>query len=299
MSLDLEISSAIAQAIRGGASVVALESTVIAHGLPWPKNLELARRLEAAVREEGAIPATIAVLSGRLRVGLGPAELEHLARAPSVRKLSRRDIPAAIAERADGATTVSATMRIAQMAGIRAFATGGIGGVHRGDHTDVSADLPELARTPMVVVCAGAKAILDLPATLEWLETHGVIVAGWGTNEFPAFFSRTSGLPLETRVDGAGQVAAIADAAWRNGIISAVLVVVPAPSDVAMPTQRMEAAISEALARAEREGIRGKATTPFLLKQVAEISGGESVEANLALLEQNARIAARIAREMK
>jgi len=289
--MDLDI----ATELRADAPVVALESTVIAHGLPWPENLALARRLEAVVREEQAIPATVAVLGGRMRVGLEDAELEHLARSSSVRKLTVRDIPIAIAEGADGATTVSATMRIAHAAGIRVFATGGIGGVHRGDHTDVSADLPELARTPMIVVCAGAKAILDLPATLEWLETHGVPVLGWGTSEFPAFFTRSSGLPLETRVEDAAQVAAIASAAWRNGIASAVLVTVPAPEGSAMPAERMDGAIAEALARADREGVRGKATTPFLLKAVAELSGGESVAANLALLEQNARIAARIA----
>jgi pseudouridine-5'-phosphate glycosidase len=292
---DLDVSPEVAAAIASDRPVVALESTVIAHGLPWPRNLDLAKRLERVVREEGAVPATIAVLGGRMSVGLDASALEHLARSSAVRKLTRRDIPVAIAERADGATTVSATMRIAQMAGIRVFATGGIGGVHRGDHSDVSADLPELARTPMIVVCAGAKAILDLPATLEWLETHGVIVAGWGTSELPAFFTRTSGLPLETRVDEPGQVAAIASAAWRNGIVSAVLVTVPAPDDVAMPAGRMEAAIGEALARAGREGIRGKSITPFLLRQVAELTGGESIESNLALLEQNARIAARIA----
>ena len=292
---DLDVAPEVAAAIASDRPVVALESTVIAHGLPWPRNLDLAKRLERVVREEGAVPATIAVLGGRMRVGLDASAIEHLARSSSVRKLTRRDIPVAIAERADGATTVSATMRIAQMAGIRVFATGGIGGVHRGDHSDVSADLPELARTPMIVVCAGAKAILDLPATLEWLETHGVIVAGWGTSELPAFFTRTSGLPLETRVDDPGQVAAIASAAWRNGIVSAVLVTVPAPDDVAMPAGRMEAAIGEALARAGREGIRGKAITPFLLRQVAELTGGESIDSNLALLEQNARIAARIA----
>ena len=294
---DLDISPEVAAAVASLRPVVALESTVIAHGLPWPANLELARRLEAVVREEGAVPATVAVLSGRMRVGLDDGDLEHLARSPDVRKLTRRDIPVAMAQGADGATTVSATMFIAHAAGICVFATGGIGGVHRGDHTDVSADLPELARTPMVVVCAGAKAILDLPATLEWLETHGVIVAGWGANEFPAFFTRSSGLPLETRVDDASEVAAIAKAAWCNGITSAVLVTVPAPAGVAMPADRMEAAIAEALQRAEREGIRGKATTPFLLRQVAELTGGESVAANLALLEQNARVATRIARE--
>ena len=292
---DLDVAPEVAAAIASDRPVVALESTVIAHGLPWPRNLDLAKRLERVVREEGAVPATIAVLGGRMRVGLDASALEHLARSSSVRKLTRRDIPVAIAERADGATTVSATMRIAQMVGIRVFATGGIGGVHRGDHSDVSADLPELARTPMIVVCAGAKAILDLPATLEWLETHGVIVAGWATSELPAFFTRTSGLPLETRVDDPGQVAAIASAAWRNGIVSAVLVAVPAPDDEAMPAGRIEAAIDEALARAEREGIRGKAITPFLLRQVAELTGGESIDSNLALLEQNARIAARIA----
>ena len=292
---DLDVAPEVAAAIASDRPVVALESTVIAHGLPLPRNLDLAKRLERVVREEGAVPATIAVLGGRMSVGLDASALEHLARSSSVRKLTRRDIPVAIAERADGATTVSATMRIAQMAGIRVFATGGIGGVHRGDHSDVSADLPELARTPMIVVCAGAKAILDLPATLEWLETHGVIVAGWGTSELPAFFTRTSGLPLETRVDDPGQVAAIASAAWRNGIVSAVLVAVPAPDDEAMPAGRIDAAIGEALARAEREGIRGKAITPFLLRQVAELTGGESIDSNLALLEQNARIAARIA----
>ena len=290
--MDLDI----APGLSSDAPIVALESTVIAHGLPWPGNLTLARRLEAVVREEGAIPATVAVLGGRMRVGLDDAELEHLARSSSVRKLTVRDIPIAIADGADGATTVSATMRIAHAAGIRVFATGGIGGVHRGDHTDVSADLPELARTPMIVVCAGAKAILDLPATVEWLETHGVPVLGWGTSEFPAFFTRSSGLPLETRVEDAAQVAAIAGAAWRNEIASAVLVTVLAPEGSAMPAERMDAAIAEALARADREGVRGKATTPFLLKAVAEVSGGESVAANLALLEQNARIAARIAK---
>jgi pseudouridine-5'-phosphate glycosidase len=277
-------------------AVVALESTVIAHGLPWPENLALARRLEAVVREQGAVPATVAVLGGRMRVGLTEVELEHLARSPGIRKLTRRDIPVAIAEGADGATTVSATMHIAHAAGIRVFATGGIGGVHRGDRTDVSADLPELARTPMVVVCAGAKAILDLPATLEWLETHGVIVIGWGTSDFPAFFTRTSGLPLETRADSESEVAAVARAAWRNGIESAVLVAVPAPESVALTADRMELAIARALVRAEQEGVHGKATTPFLLKHVAEFTGGESVVANLALLEQNASLAASIAR---
>jgi len=293
--IDLELAPEPRQAVQSGRAVVALESTVIAHGLPWPENLALARRLEAVVREHGAVPATVAVLGGRMRVGLADAELEHLAQSAGVRKLTRRDIPVAIAEEADGATTVSATMHIAHAAGIRVFATGGIGGVHRGDRTDVSADLPALASTPMVVICAGAKAILDLPATLEWLETHGVIVIGWGTREFPAFFTRTSGLALETCARSEAEVAAVARAAWRNGIESAVLVTVPAPEPVALPADRMEAAIARALARAEQEGVRGKATTPFLLRHVAESTGGESVVANLALLEQNASVAARVA----
>ena len=285
-------------ALDGGAPVVALESTVIAHGLPWPENLELARSLEEQVRAAGAEPATIAVLSGRLRVGLEPEEVERLARGEGIAKLTRRDLAVAVACGSDGATTVSATMAIAHAAGIRVFATGGIGGVHRGDRTDVSADLPELARTPMVVVCAGAKAILDLPATLEWLETNGVPVIGYGSGEFPAFFTRSSGLPLEARADSPTEVAAVARAAWRNGLTSAVLVTVPCPEPVALPRERMEQAVTRAIAEAESDGIRGKGVTPFLLRRVAELTGGESRTANLALLRQNAGIAAEIARAL-
>lgn len=294
MSPDLEVLPEVAEARRRGAPVVALESTVIAHGLPWPENLALGRRLEATVREAGAVPATVAVLGGRLRVGLGDAELEHIARG-GVAKLSRRDLSWAVARGGDGATTVSATLHIAHLAGIRVFATGGIGGVHRGGGWDVSADLPELARTPVIVVCSGAKAILDLPATLEWLETHAVPVLGYGTDEFPAFFARTSGLRLETRVDSPGEAAAVARAAWRNSLETGVLVCAPCPEDVALPSDRAERAITVALADAEAAGVEGKGLTPFLLARVGELTGGDSRAANLALLERNARLAAEIA----
>lgn len=295
---DLLVHPEIRAALEGGAPVVALESTVIAHGLPWPENLALGQELESIVRAGGAVPATVAVLDGVMRVGLEEAELEVLARGSGVEKLSRRNLAAAVATGQTGATTVSATMLIARAAGIRVFATGGIGGVHRGDRSDVSADLPELARTPMIVVCAGAKAILDLPATLEWLETWGVPVVGYQTSEFPAFFSRSSGLPLETRADSPAEVAAIARAAWRNGLTSAVLVTVPCPESVAVPPERIDHAITEALRDAERAGIRGRAVTPFLLKRVSELTGGESRAANLALLRNNAAIAAETAKSL-
>jgi pseudouridine-5'-phosphate glycosidase len=264
--------------------------------LPWPENLALGQELESIVRAAGAVPATVAVLNGVMRVGLEEAELEVLARGSGVEKLSRRNLAVAVATGSTGATTVSATMLIARAAGISVFATGGIGGVHRGDRTDVSADLPELARTPMIVVCAGAKAILDLPATLEWLETWGVPVVGYRTSEFPAFFSRSSGLALETRADSPADVAAIARAAWRNGLTSAVLVTVPCPESVAVPRERIDQAVTDALRDAERAGIRGRAVTPFLLKRVSELTGGESRAANLALLRQNAGVAAETAK---
>lgn len=293
MSPDLEVLPEVASALARHAPVVALESTVIAHGLPWPENLALARRLEQVIREGGAVPATIAVLGGRLRAGLRDEELAHVAQG-GIPKLSRRDLAPAIATRGDGATTVSATMHVAHMAGIRVFATGGIGGVHRGGTWDVSADLPELARTPVAVVCAGAKAILDLPATLEWLETHAVPVIGYGTSEFPAFFTRLSGLRLDTRVDSLAEAAAVITAAWRNGLDSGVLVCAPCPEAAALPADRAEAAITTALADAAAAEVEGKALTPFLLARVAELTGGESRAANLALLEQNARLAAEL-----
>jgi pseudouridine-5'-phosphate glycosidase len=282
--------------------VVALESTVIAHGLPWPDNFGLARRMEARIRASGATPATIAILNGEVRVGLTEAEIEHLARAPGVMKVSRRDLPVAVAQRRDGATTVAGTMMAAHWAGITVFATGGIGGVHRatspsaaGDGKDVSADLPELARTPVMVVCAGAKAILDLPATLEWLETHGVPVVGYGTDEFPAFYARESGLKLETRADSPEAVVRIARAMREMEFSAGMLVCVPCPVEAARPRVEMEAAIEVALRDAEAQGIRGKEVTPFLLTRVAALTHGESIAANLALLENNARVAAEIA----
>jgi len=295
MPPQLHLAPEVAAALAGGRPVVALESTVISHGLPWPENLDLARTMEARVRAGGAFPATVAVLGGRVTIGLADSEIEHLARAAGVLKISRRDYGLAAAHRRDGATTVAATMLAAHWAGIRVIATGGIGGVHRGDHTDVSADLPELAQTPVVVVCAGAKAILDLPATLEWLETHGVPVVGCGTDEFPAFFSRESGLKLDARADTPEQAAAIVRAHWGMGFSAGVLVCVPCPAEAARPATEMERAIAAALREAEAHNVRGKAVTPFLLRRVSELTHGESTAANLALLANNARVAAEIA----
>ena len=275
--------------------VVALESTVIAHGLPFPHNVETALSLEEIVREEGALPATIGIIGGVLRVGLSPEEIERLATGRNVRKVSRRDLPLVVARQEDGATTVAATMWIAHQAGIRVFATGGIGGVHRGQPFDVSADLPELAQTPVAVVCSGAKAILDLPLTLEWLETHGVPVLGYGTDEFPAFYSRSSGLPVDARVDTPQEAAAIFRAQRALGLPAGLLICVPVPAEAELPAEVMEAAIAGALAAAEARGLRGKALTPFLLAEVSQRTGGASLRANLALLENNARVAAQIA----
>jgi pseudouridine-5'-phosphate glycosidase len=293
----------VAAALSSHRPIVALESTVISHGLPWPENLHLAQRMEAAVREAGATPATIAILRGEVKVGLAPAELEHLAQASGVWKVSRRDFPAAVAQKRDGATTVAGTMIAAGWAGIRVFATGGIGGVHRqvslqGEPPpplDVSADLPELARTPVAVVCAGAKAILDLPATLEWLETHGVPVVGYGTDEFPAFYARESGLPLEARVDTPAEAAALLKTMWDLDFTGGALLCVPCPAEAARPAAEMEAAIAQALRDAAAEGVRGKAVTPFLLRRVNDLTAGHSLAANLALLENNARVAGEVA----
>ena len=288
--------------------VVALESTVIAHGLPWPDNLELARRLEARIRASGAVPAAIAILKGQVKVGLTDSELAYLARSEGVWKVSRRDFPVAVAQQRDGATTVAGTMLAAHWAGIRVMATGGIGGVHRGtsssggrgvsarnDGLDISADLPELARTPVVVVCAGAKAILDLPATLEWLETHGVPVIGYGTDEFPAFYSRESGLKLDARADAPEEVAAIVREMWQMDFGCGALVCVPCPAEAAQPAEAMEQAIVAALHEAEARELRGKSVTPFLLQRISQLTGGQSLAANLALLENNGRVAAEIA----
>jgi pseudouridine-5'-phosphate glycosidase len=299
MPSTLHLSTPVRAALEAHTPVVALESTLITHGLPRPVNLEVAQRLEAVVRDNGATPATIAILDGELYAGLEPDQLERLANTDNVRKVSRRDLPIVTAQRGHGATTVAATMWVAAQAGIQVFATGGIGGVHRGQPFDVSADLPELAQTPVVVVCAGAKAILDLPLTLEWLETHGVPVLGFGTDTFPAFYSRSSGLPVDARCDTAEDAANIIRAKFDLGLPGGVLIGVPIPEEYAVAPDDIEPAIQQALQMAEAQHIRGKAITPFLLQHVSELTGGESQKANIALLENNARAAAQIARALK
>jgi pseudouridylate synthase len=294
----LKISEEVAAALGEGRAVVALESTVIAHGLPRPQNLDTARRVEQAVREHDAVPATVAVLEGRLCVGLDDQQLERLADREGVRKLSRRDLAVAVARGWDGATTVASTLWVAHRAGLRVFATGGVGGVHRGELPDVSADLPELARTPMTVVCAGAKSVLDLPATREWLETHGVAVVGYGTDEMPAFYTRRSGLAVDARADTAAEVAELARARDRLGLDGALLVAVPVPEAVEVPEDLLREALTEAVRVAEERGVGGRDLTPFLLAHMSWRSGGATLRANLALLENNARVAAEIAREM-
>ena len=293
-----QLSSEVQSAIAARKAVVALESTVIAHGLPRPQNLETARRMEQIVREAGAIPATIAFLKGRPHVGLNADQLALIAQSDDIHKLSRRDLPIAMAKAWDGATTVATTSWIASRVGIGVFATGGIGGVHRGELPDVSADLPELARTSLVVVCSGAKVILDLPATREWLETHGVTVLGFGADEFPAFYSRTSGLPVDARVDSAEEVVAILKARRELDLAGAVLVTVPVPAEAEIPAQRLEEVLSRALAEAAGQHIQGRALTPFLLTRMSDFSQGETLKANIGLLENNARVAAQIAKAL-
>jgi pseudouridine-5'-phosphate glycosidase len=297
MTEKLHISPEVADALRAGRAVVALESTLITHGLPHPANLETALAMEAAVREGGAVPATIAVLGGKITVGLTRAEIERLAAAPagSVRKCSRRDLPIAVARGEDGATTVAGTMIVAHLAGIRVFATGGIGGVHRGAPFDVSADLLELGRTPVAVVCSGAKSILDLPLTLEVLETQGVPVIGLGTDTLPAFYSRSSGRPIDVRVDSPVEAANIIAAAHRLAAQHGLLIAVPVPATDELPSAKVEAAISQATDEAAARGVTGKRVTPFVLGRVAELTGGESRRANVALLVNNARVAGQIA----
>lgn len=292
----LHVHPEVAAALASGRPVVALESTVITHGLPEPVNLELARRMEGEVRSAGAVPATVAVIDGRVCLGVTTDELERLALSRSLMKVSRRDLGTAMAQRATGGTTVAATMIAAHAGGVQVFATGGIGGVHRGTSGDISADLPELARTPVVVVCAGAKAILDLPRTLEWLETAGIPVLGWGTDEFPAFFTRSSGLPVSAKVRNAAEAVALIRAQWEMGLRSGVLVCVPCPEEVAVPAEKVERVLRTALQQAESEGVRGKQVTPYLLARLADLSAGGTLRANLALLRNNARVAAEIAR---
>ena len=278
---------------------VALESTVISHGLPYPHNLTLAQEMEEIVRQGGAEPRTIAILGGELVAGLSYAQLHHLATAQNVRKVSRRDLPIVVARELDGATTVATTMWVAHRFGIQVFATGGIGGVHRGSKgstsSDISADLQELAQTPVIVVCAGAKAILDLPGTLEYLETFGVTVAGYGTDEFPAFYSRSSGLPVDARCNSAAEVVALWRAKQKLGLPGGMLVTVPVPVDDEIPAAEIEPSILQAVAEAEIQGLRSAEVTPFLLTRIAQLSGERSLRANLALLKNNARAAAEIA----
>jgi pseudouridylate synthase len=293
----LQLHPGIAAALQEHRPVVALESTVITHGLPYPANLETALAMEEAVRAGGAVPATIAILQGVIHVGLTAEQLAYLAERPpgTVRKCSRRDLPLAVARAEDGATTVAGTMLLANAAGIEIFATGGIGGVHRGHPHDVSADLSELGRTPVTVVCSGAKSILDLPLTLEVLETNGVPVIGYGTDELPAFFTRSSGLPVDVRMDTAEEVAAAIWARRRLGLQSGLLVTVPVPEAAAFDGDDSEALIRQATAEADAAGVSGAAATPWLLQRVAELSEGRSVEANIALLRNNGAIAAAIA----
>lgn len=294
-SNTFKITPEISAAIKNMNPVVALESTVITHGLPVPQNLELARNMEQIVNEGNALPATIAVLDGQVHIGLEDAELENLASSRDSHKISARDFGPAAAHRWNGGTTVAATLIACRMSGIRVFATGGVGGVHRGSNFDVSSDLIELGRSQVIVVCAGAKSILDIPATLEVLETQGVPVVGFGVDEFPAFYSTSSGLRLESRVDTAEEVALIAKAHWKTGLKSAVLVVAPPPPADAISPQVVEAWISRAEKDARLANVHGNAVTPFLLSRLAEISGNSTLKTNLSLLKNNAAIAAQIA----
>ena len=293
------LSPEVTQAQSQGRAIVALETAVITHGLPQPVNLQLGRELESIIRGQGAAPATIGLIDGCVHVGLSDAELQFLATASDLRKISRRDFGVALARHESGGTTVAGTLIAARTAGLRVFATGGIGGVHRAAPFDVSADLEELGRSPLVVVCAGAKSILDLPSTLEVLETHGVPVVGFQTDEFPAFFSTHSGLPVTARAGSPAAVAQIARAQWDAGIEAAVLVVVSPPAEAALPADEIESAIEQALAEAAEKGIHGSSVTPFLLGRVGELSHGASMQANLALLHNNARVAAQIAIELE
>ena len=295
---NLTLSPEIARALNFGTPVVALESTVITHGLPQPQNLELARDMEQQVRDNDATPATVALLDGEIRIGLSDEELVRLSESDSVLKVSHRDFATAIVKKKNGGTTVAGTMFAAQLAGIKVFATGGIGGVHKESAFDISTDLRALAETPMIVVCAGAKAILDLPATLEYLETMGVPVVGYQTDEFPAFYSRESGLGVSVRLDSPKEIADFAQAHWKLGMQSAVLVTNPVPETQAISKLEMEPMILKASAEAVEQGIHGQALTPFLLGRISELTEGKSLRTNLALLLNNARLAALIAGEM-
>lgn len=293
-SLSREVESA----LFSKKPIVALESTVIAHGLPRPKNLEIAQRVEQLVREEGSVPATIAILGGQLSVGLSDEQIRFIAENEEIKKVSIRDLPIAVAQKWNGATTVASTSWIARRAGISVFATGGIGGVHRGSLSDVSADLPALASTSLVVVCSGAKIVLDLPATREWLETYGITVIGYQCDQLPGFYTRNSALPVDLRVDSPDEVAELFLAQRALGVERALLVTVPVPEEFEVSPANLERTLNAALEEAEHEQVVGRELTPFLLSRMAHTSGGATLEANIALLENNARVAAAIARTL-
>ena len=298
MNKYLDIAPEVAEALAAGKPVVALESTIISHGMPYPQNVETALKVEQIIRDAGAVPATIAIIGGRLKAGLSKEEIDYLGRTGAgIPKASRRDLPVLVAQGKDGACTVTTTMMIADMAGIRVFATGGIGGVHRGaqETFDISADLEELANTSVMVVCAGAKAILDLGLTLEYLETKGVPVLGYGTDELPAFYTRESGLGVDARVDTPEDLAAIFQAQRDMGLKTGMLVTNPIPQQYAMDKTVIDKAIDQALAESHEQGIHGKETTPFLLARVAELTGGDSLESNIQPVLNNARVAAKTA----
>ena len=298
MNKYLSISPEVQQALNERRPVVALESTIISHGMPYPQNVETALRVEQTIRDNGAVPATIAIIGGKLKAGCTADEIEYLGRkGREVIKASRRDLPVLVARGADGATTVTTTMIIAAMAGIKVFATGGIGGVHRGAETtmDISADLEELAQTPVMVICAGAKSILDLGLTLEYLETKGVPVIGFGTDELPAFYTRHSGFKVDYRIDSPEELAAAFRAKLEMGLHGGMLVTNPIPEEYSMPADVINRAIDQAIADANRQGIHGKETTPFLLARVKDLTGGDSLAANIQLVLNNARLAARTA----
>jgi pseudouridylate synthase len=297
--MKFKFNQEVQSALENNLPIVALESTVIAHGLPYPNNLEVAHKLENVVHENGAVPATIAVFDGEFCVGLDESQLERLATEKDIHKISRRDLPIAIAKKLNCATTVATTMFIAYRAGIKVFATGGIGGVHRGNLPDISADLPELATTPMTVVCAGAKIVLDLPSTREWLETNGVCILGWQCDELPAFYSRKSGLKVDERVETAEEAAQIIKSRDELKMPNAILLTAPVPEEFEIANDKLNSILQCALAEAEANNILGKEITPFLLAKMSAMSKGETLRANIALLENNALIAAQVAAATK
>ena len=301
MNKYLDVSPEVSAALAAGKPVVALESTIISHGMPYPQNVKTALEVEQIIRDNGAVPATIAIIGGRLKAGLTPEEIEYFGKkGPEIAKASRRDLPVLVARGQDGACTVTTTMMIAHMAGIGVFATGGIGGVHRGAETtmDISADLEELGQTPVMVICAGAKSILDLGLTLEYLETKGVPVIGYGTDELPAFYTRTSGFGVDYRLDTPAELAAAFHAQRAMGLKGGMLVTNPIPEEYSMDPAVINKAIDQAIAECQAQGVHGKATTPFLLARVKDLTGGDSLDSNIQLVFNNARLAARTAAEL-